>query len=128
MYTVPVVTLVVLDSCPIPTRKVEKDGCGKMVAVQIKFPDSVLSNESNILAQEKVIIIGKDIEDPWLRGLLSITTNSNTALTINSPIMAQILCVTSAASGTTQQNSPVGDMTLELRRFRLTVPSSPLFL
>ena len=131
MYTVPVVTLVVLDSCPIPMRKVEKDGCGKMVAVQVKFPDSVLSNESNILAQEKVmfvIIIGEDVEDPWLRGLLSITTNSNTALTINSPIMAQIFCVTSAASGTTQQNSPVGDMTLELRRFRLTIPSSPLFL
>ena len=32
------------------------------------------------------------------------------------------------ASGTTQQNLPVGIITLELRRFRLTVPSSPLFL
>lgn len=67
MYTVPVVTLVVLDSCPVPTRKVEKDGCGKMVAVQVKSPDSVLSNESNILTQEKVlfvIIIGEDVEDP----------------------------------------------------------------
>ena len=46
----------------------------------------------------------------------------------NLPISAQTACATLVASGTSQQNSPVGDMTLALRRFRLTVPSSPLVL
>jgi hypothetical protein len=41
-------------------------------------------------------------------------------------MLTQALCITFRASGTTQQNSPVGIMTLALRRFRLTVPSSPL--
>ena len=44
----------------------------------------------------------------------------------NSLIVAQTPCITSRASGTTQQNSPIGNMTLVLRRLRLTVPSSPL--
>ena len=44
------------------------------------------------------------------------------------PKLAQTVWSTPVASGTTQQNLPVGIITSELRRFRLTVPSSPLFL
>ena len=44
------------------------------------------------------------------------------------PISTQTVCSTPVSAGTTQQNSPFGIVTSVLTLFRLTVPSSPLFL
>ena len=47
-------------------------------------------------------------------------------VTCDLPIFAQTRSMIPIESGTTQQNSPVG-IIVPLRRFRLTVPSCPLF-